>query len=88
MKPYNMSGMFYCCSALESIDSLKYWDVDSAVTLSFMFYGCSSLHDASCLDRWNLESAKTAYAIFSNCTSLEKYPKWHKGELVEKFILL
>ena len=64
------SGMFYDCTQLISIDSLKNWDISNIKNTSFMFFGCSSITSIDVLKNWNMSEVTTTCAMFSGCNSL------------------
>ena len=49
----NTSSMFYGCSSLVSIDTLKNWEMSDVQRTSDMFSGCSSLNSLEPICDWN-----------------------------------
>ena len=64
----DMSGMFWGCSALKSLD-LKNFNTQNVTDMSSMFYDCTSL---TSLDLKNFNTRKVAYMyeMFSGCAAL------------------
>ena len=65
-----MSGMFYGCSCLTSLDVSRF-DMTNVTTMKYMFQGCSSLTTIYCDETWNAEI--TSDKMFTGCTSLPGY---------------
>ena len=64
----NMNSMFYCCSALESLN-LTNFNTENVTDMSNMFHGCSAL---TSLDLSNFNTAKVTEMgfMFNGCTAL------------------
>ena len=79
-KLYDLSCMFYQCSALKNIDGLKYLNIEACSNFSHMFEGCSSLKEINSLEKWNVSNGNNFSHMFSGCSSLEKInslEKWN-----------
>lgn len=64
----DMSGMFYRCSSLQSLD-VSNLDTSKAVDLSRMFCYCSKLQSLD-ISKLNTSNAKYIDSMFANCSSL------------------
>ena len=63
-----MSGMFYNCSSLTSLD-VSGFDTLKVANMSNMFYSCSSLTSLD-VSRWVTSSVTNMSNMFQNCSSL------------------
>ena len=64
----SMSGMFYGCSSLTSLN-LSNLNTENVTDMSGMFVGCSSLTSLN-LSNLNTSNVTTMYNMFNNCSSL------------------
>ena len=72
VRPYsgvtNMSGMFYGCNKLTSLD-LSHFNTSSVTNMRNMFYGCSSLASLN-VSGWNTSQVTDMSYMFTYCMSL------------------
>ena len=68
----DMSGMFWGCSSLKSLD-VSHFDTGNVTDMSFMFSGCSGLTslDVSHFDTGNVTNMDNMFAVCSSLTSLD-----------------
>ena len=64
----NMNSMFYCCSALESLN-LTNFNTENVTDMSNMFHGCSALTSLD-LSNFNTAKVKEMGFMFNVCTAL------------------
>ncbi len=64
----DMSGMFYDCSALTSLD-LQHFNTQNVTNMESMFYGCSALTSLD-LKHFNTKKVTDMYEMFSGCSAL------------------
>lgn len=65
----DMSGMFYGCENLESIEGLNSWQTNNVTDISYMFYDCYKLTSLR-LNNWQTNNVINMSYMFYNCTSL------------------
>ena len=65
----DMSGMFFGCSALTSLDVSK-WDTSNVTNMSGMFFGCSALTSLD-LSKWNTSNVTNMSDMFENINSMQ-----------------
>ncbi len=63
-----MSGLFYNCSSLTSLD-LSSWNTDEVTIMSTMFYNCSALETLN-VSTWTTPKLTTMYWMFRRCSNL------------------
>ena len=63
-------NMFYGCSSLADISSLKDWNVSNVENMAGMFYGCNSLVDVSPLKEWDVSKVTIMNDMFDDCNAL------------------
>ena len=51
-----MKGMFYGCTALESLLDLSEWVTNKVTDLGSMFEGCEILESLPDISNWNVEN--------------------------------
>ena len=71
----DMSGMFYGCSALTSLD-LQHFNTQNVVNMWGMFYGCSALTSLD-LQYFNTQEVTYMFLMFDGCTSLTSLDLQH-----------
>ena len=64
----NMSGIFYRCSGLTSLD-LSNWDTSNVTKMYMMFAGCSGLTSLD-LSTWDTSNVTNMSYMFNGCRSL------------------
>ena len=64
----NLSGMFYGCPALTTLD-VSGWDTAACTTMSSMFNGCSSLTSLD-VSGWDTAACTNMSYMFNGCSSL------------------
>ena len=67
-KVKNMSGMFWGCSSLTTLD-LSSWNTSKVTNMGDMFNGCSSLTTLD-LSSWNTSNVTNMEKMFEGCSSL------------------
>ena len=71
----NMSGMFYRCSSLNSLD-LSHFDTSKVTDMSDMFWGCSSLNSLD-LSHFDTSEVTDMSDMFWGCSSLNSLDLSH-----------
>ena len=78
-------SMFYSCSSLEDISSLKNLDVSDTRVMKAMFHGCKSIEDFSALKDWDVGNVLHMEGMFNSCRSfsnLDDLRKWDVSKVV------
>lgn len=65
----DLSRLFFCCTALTTIEGLEAWDVSGQTMATDIFYGCQALEEAD-ISTWDMRSITVASGIFSGCSAL------------------
>ena len=64
----NMSGMFWGCAALTTLD-VSHFDTQNVTNMSYMFSDCSALTTLD-VSNFNTQNVTNMYYMFSNCSAL------------------
>ena len=64
----DMSGMFWGCSALTTLD-VSHFDTQNVTNMSYMFSDCSALTTLD-VSNFNTQNVTNMYYMFSNCSAL------------------
>jgi surface protein len=64
-----MSGMFYNCSGLTSLDSISNWDTSNVTSMGSMFSYCTGLTSLD-LSNWDTSKVTNMFQMFCNCLGL------------------
>lgn len=67
-KTNDMSGMFFMCSSLVSLETIG-WEVGNVTTMESMFQDCESLQTLD-LSNWNTANLSNVGVMFYNCKAL------------------
>ena len=65
----NMTGLFYNCYNLESLDLINF-DTSSVTLMKWMFFHCYSLKSIKFPEIFNTSKVENMYSMFSGCKSL------------------
>ena len=65
----NMSGMFYGCSGLTSID-LSRFNTSAVTNMNSMFHSCSNLRAIIVGDGWSTGAVTSSESMFASCSKL------------------
>ena len=66
---FNMTGMFYGCSRLTSLD-LSYLNTSNVYDMSYMFSGCSALKKIYIKKKWNTANVTSSEEMFEGCVKI------------------
>ena len=69
-----LTGMFYNCSSLISLNDIKKWNISNVTNIGGMFYNCSSLTSLPDLSKWNTSNVTDMNGLFANCLCLISLP--------------
>ena len=67
-----MSGMFYYCNKLSSLD-LSNFNTEKVTNMSGMFFGCSALTTIYASDNFKTDKVTVSSNMFGGCTNLKGY---------------
>ena len=70
----DLSGLFYNCKSLISIEGISDWDTSDVTNLNGIFYGCSSLKSLPDISSWDTGNVKDLRFCFYGCSSLLSLP--------------
>ena len=83
-----LSGMFYNCSSLISLEDISKYDTSYVTNMSKMFSRCSSLISLPDISKWNTSSVTDMIEMFSFCSSLTSLPdiqKWNMNNVIDRY---
>ena len=67
----SLNSMFYYCTSLASIVSVKNWNLSNITTMTSLFYYCRSIRYIDGIETWNAAPKCTNISsLFNNCISL------------------